>query len=704
MSGLLRRAHSNEHGSGETARRRTADRVRPVPRTFHAYTAVVCTLAVGAIAGFSLADGWQVAADDATFWTFAALVLAGELLPIQVPRGYTYDRVTVSTGFAFALLIAFGPAPAMAVYAVASLIADRLDPTAWVKALFNAGQYVLSLAAAAGTLALLGAGPIPSVTSDLGPIALAAVAFFAANHVLAGVGAALLTDEPPLPYLARDLAMQVWTAGFQLGLSPLVVLAAHESLWLVGFAVVPLLAIYLGGRQAAANQYLASHDTLTDLPNRWALDHLLEMGISRATSEGGRLALMLVDLDDFKSINDTLGHHQGDLVIEQVADRLASTMREGDVLARLGGDEFGVLLPGLEAPEAALGVSERVLAVFEQPFRVQQLRIDVSARIGIAVAPDHGETTRDLLRNADLALQKAKQSGSPHWLFAPVRDAPLIDRLAFASALREGIADEQLYLDYQPKVAFGEGGMSEAEALVRWQHPTLGVLAPDAFVPTAEQTGLIKALTGFVLDAAIAQAKRWEQSGLRTRVSVNVSARNLLDRELPATVAELLARHGLPAELLELEVTETKTPADLQRTRSVLEELRQLGVVIAIDDFGTGFSSLTQLQELPVDEIKIDKSFVRNMVSSENDAAIVRSTVVLGKSLHLAVTAEGVETEETWRRVEELGCDSAQGFLLGRPAPPEECGRRLRHFAQGAVVGRDGRGVRARAPVGGSRR
>ncbi len=666
--------------------RRAADRERPSPRSFKLYTAAVTLLAAGAVAGFAIADGWPVA-PDSRFWVLAALVLAGELLPIQMPGRYGCDRVTVSTGMAFAVLLTFGAIPAMAVYAVTSLISDRLDPTTWIKVLFNAAQYVLALAAAAVVLAAAGAGPVASIPADLGAIALASVTFFAANHVLAGLGGALLTKQPPVAYLTQDFFLQLWTAGFQLGLSPLIVLAINESMWLMAFAAVPLLAIYVGGRQAAINQYRASHDMLTDLPNRWALHQALDAALQLRRADGGAVVLMIIDLDDFKTVNDTLGHQSGDALLEQLAGRMDGAMRDTDMLARLGGDEFAVLMDNVDGIDHALEIAERLVEVLDRPFRLEHLHIDVTASVGMAAFPGTAQTADDLVRRADLALYKAKESESRYWLYAPLRDEPVGDQLAIASELRQAIREGGLYVDYQPKVPLSPSGRHGAEALVRWRHPTLGVLGPDAFIPIAEQTGLIKALTTQVLGAAIEQAKAWERSGLRVQVSVNVSARNLLDRELPRLVDDLLRHHDLEPAMLEIEITESRKLADIPRIRDVLSELRAVGVLIAVDDFGTGFSSLTQLQQLPVDEIKIDKSFVINMERSPGDAAIVRSTVALGKNLGLAVTAEGVETEEAWRRVNALGCDNAQGFLIGRPVSPEECGRRLRNFARDGAAG-----------------
>jgi diguanylate cyclase (GGDEF)-like protein len=384
---------------------------------------------------------------------------------------------------------------------------------------------------------------------------------------------------------------------------------------------------------------------------------------------------MLLDLDDFKSINDTLGHEFGDLVLKQVAWRLNEAVDEHTTLARLGGDEFAVVVHGGSAE--AEGTTDRMLAALERPMDVDSLAIELAASIGIACFPQHGRTVRELLRHADVALYCAKASHESYQTYAEEYDEYSIDRLALAAQLRRGIERGELTVHYQPKEPLRDGVTSAVEALVRWNHPQLGCIGPDGFIPLAEQTGVIKPLTERVLETALAQCEQWRHEGLEVTVSVNVSTRNLLDDDLPSTIRTLLARFGLPASALQLEITESRIVADLRRTRAALDEVRSMGVKIAIDDFGTGFSSLSQLQQLPVDEIKIDKSFVIRMETDPNDAVLVRSIIELGRNLGLRVTAEGVESESIKRSLGKLGCDFAQGFHIGRPAAPEECRRHL---------------------------
>jgi predicted signal transduction protein with EAL and GGDEF domain len=345
------------------------------------------------------------------------------------------------------------------------------------------------------------------------------------------------------------------------------------------------------------------------------------------------------------------------------------------MLARLGGDEFTVVLEG--DPAAAEREAQRLLTALDLPMDVDSLSIRVSASMGIACFPQHGRTVRELLRHADVALYCAKASDVSFQMYAEEYDEYSIDRLALAAQLRRGIERGELTVHYQPKAPLDGGETTAVEALVRWNHPQLGCIGPDGFIPLAEQTGVIKALTGRVLEAALEQCKCWRDEGLDVTVSVNVSARDLLDHALPSIVRELLDRFQVPPFALQLEITESRIVADLRRARNALEELRRMGVKIAIDDFGTGFSSLLQLQQLPIDEIKIDRSFVTEMETDESDAVLVRSIIELARNLGLRVTAEGVETESVRRSLSKLGCDFAQGFHIGRPATAAECRRYL---------------------------
>jgi diguanylate cyclase (GGDEF)-like protein len=653
-----------------------------VPRTFKAYAAAVVAAAVVALIAFTVLDGVGGAFGSATFWLLAAFVLVGELLPIPVPRRHGLDRVTISTAFTFAIVLMYGVAPAMVVYAAASMIADGVQRTAGVKILFNAAQYVLTVGAVG--LALIAVGkPAPvALTAEVVPaVLLGAVIFFLANHVLAGTGAALLARTPVVPYLLEDLAFQAVTEGCLLAFAPAIVAAAQVSVALVPLAFCPTLAIYFGGREAADAGHRAAHDELTGLANRSLLLDRLRSTIAAAEREGSSAVVMIADLDDFKSVNDTLGHAFGDRVLAAVAPRLLRVLGANATLGRLGGDEFAVLLEHAGEGQATT-VADALIGALERPLDIDGLSIQVAASIGIACYPQHGRTVEELLQHADVALYCAKASQSAYELYAEEEDEYSLDRLALAGQLRRGIERGELVIHYQPKVPLAGGRTRAVEALVRWDHPQLGLVGPDGFVPLAEQTGLIKPLTRHVLDASLRQCSIWRRTGLDLRVSVNISTRSLLDTDLVTTIRELLERYELDPPSLQLEITESRIVADLRRARSVLDNLRGTGITIAIDDFGTGFSSLSQLQQLPVDEIKIDKSFVMRMETDANDFVLVRSIVELGHNLGLHVTAEGVESESVARRLNELGCTYAQGFYHGRPEPAAECRRLIMETAE----------------------
>jgi diguanylate cyclase (GGDEF)-like protein len=647
----------------------------PVPRVFVAYVAFVAALGTASLFALPWVTEWHVA-DPAMFVVLSAFVLAGELLPIPVPRRRGLARVTISAAFAFAILLRFGPGPAVLIYVSSSVIADAAGRVTALKIVFNAAQYVLAMVAAGGVLMLAGALPLTSITGDqLWIVLAAAAAFFVTNHLLACAAGALLARLPIVEYLRDDLAFQGWTAGCVLAFAPALLASADASVALVPVCFVPMLAVYFGGRQAAISSHRAHHDALTGLPNRSSLSESLQEALNRAVREQRPVAVMLLDLDDFKSINDTLGHELGDLVIQRVARRLSDAVGHGTMLARIGGDELAALVHGPQ--EAAEEVAERLLAALEEPLEVDSVALHICASIGIACFPQHGRTAPELMRHADVALYCAKDSDAAFQTYAEEDDEYSIDRLALAAQLRRGIERGELVVHYQPKVPLQGGATLALEALVRWNHPQLGCIGPDGFIPLAEQTGIIKPLTERVLEASLEQCRRWRQEGLEVTVSVNVSTRSLLDHDLPVIIGALLARLDLHAAALQLEITESRIVADLPRARAALDELRAMGVMIAIDDFGTGYSSLSQLQQLPIDEIKIDRSFVTRMETDRQDAVLVHSIIDLGRNLGLRVTAEGVETENVREVLARLGCDYAQGFHVGRPVVAGECRRYL---------------------------
>ena len=442
----------------------------------------------------------------------------------------------------------------------------------------------------------------------------------------------------------------------------------------VGVAALGVFLLVLVGyqrrllRQAAASSHQALHDALTGLPNRELFADRVGQAVRAADRELQPAALLLLDLDRSKDVNDTLGHHHGDQLLGEVRTRLKGALRQVDTVARLGGDEFAMLVPGATA-EGAASVADKLRTALHAPLTLDGVTLDLDASIGIAVYPDHGNDTAELLQHADVAMYAAKQTHSGFMVYDPTVDQHSPRRLALLGGLRRALERDQLVLHYQPNADLRRGQILGAEALVRWQHPDHGLLGPGEFIPLAERTGLIHPLTRWVLDAALRQAAQWHRDGHELSVAVNVSTRCLLDPGFPDQVAERLETWQVPANSLVLEVTESAVMADPARALDVLGRLHELGVRLAVDDFGTGYSSMAYLKALPVDELKVDRSFVGQMADSASDAVIVRSTIDLGHNLGLRVVAEGVETQEAWQKLETLGCDTAQGYYLGRPMP-----------------------------------
>jgi len=440
----------------------------------------------------------------------------------------------------------------------------------------------------------------------------------------------------------------------------------------------------------------AAHDALTGLPNRASLVDAGNGLLRRLDGDAGALSVVLMDLDRFKEINDTLGHSYGDRLLVQVAQRLLTLVRDEDMLARFGGDEFAVLMPGLDR-DAAPAAAARLLEAFVEPFAVDDLDLDVRASIGVAVADHRVVTGEDgidgLLREADIAMYTAKEVQTGVEIYDPQADTHTRSRLMLLSEFRRGMAEGQLELHYQPKIALETGQLVGVEALVRWNHPTRGLLLPETFLPIVEQTGLITTLSDIVLDMALAQAGAWLRGGHPVQVAVNLSARYLHHLDLPERVFEALARHHVPPRLLRLELTESALITDPAKALSILQRLHDGGVSLSIDDFGTGYSSMSYLKRLPVDELKVDRSFVGGMITSAEDAALVRSVVDLGHNLGMEVVAEGVEDPLTTTALAELKCDVAQGFHFAQPAPASEIAVWLQRDVGRPVEQRSGDGA-----------
>lgn len=414
------------------------------------------------------------------------------------------------------------------------------------------------------------------------------------------------------------------------------------------------------------------YDTLTNLPNRNNLYKHLLNAIQTDSGTGAPLALLLIDLNRFKEINDTLGHDKGDQVLQQVGRKLREVMAERDIVARHGGDEFAVLLLNMAKAKDVDVEVQKILKALETPFLIDGLPIMIEASIGAAIYPDHGKDAGTLFKQADIALHISKNSGIPHAVYHPAQDKHSPQRLAMMGELHHAIEQGDLVLFYQPAISLKTRSIIGVEALIRWKHPTRGMIPPDQFILPAEQTGLIHPLTRWVLATAMRQCKAWRETGMKLTVSVNLSVRNLMDPKLPDQVAERFQAAQVAPEWVTFEITESAIMANPAQALEVLTRLHEMGVRFSIDDFGTGYSSLSYLKKLPVETIKIDKSFVINMTKNQSDAVIVRSTIDLAHNMNLKVVAEGVEDEDIWDRLYALGCDTAQGYYMGRPMPADE--------------------------------
>jgi diguanylate cyclase (GGDEF)-like protein len=649
-------------------------------RLLHAYIAIVVVMGGWALAAMTMSQPVH-GLGRVQIAVLGVGVVLGELKPVRIlvrqfdASGDGGGMVTTSTTFAFALLLLAGPAPAAWALVIGSLVADIAGRRRWFKVLFNAGQYSLTcvMAGAAasaltGSAVLIRHGRVEQ--ADVLPLVVVTAVWYVVNSALIGGVISLAAQSNIVRGIVGELVSQAPTDVLLLGMAPVVVVVADRNIALIPFLLLPVVAVYMSARASLEKEHQALHDSLTGLPNRT----LFRDAADHAVSNGGDQlsAVLLIDLDRFKEINDTLGHHIGDLLLREVGPRLRDAVRESDIVSRFGGDEFAIFVSGVESSDAALEIAGRVRDALADPFAVEDLLLHVEGSIGIALAPEHGTDVDLLLQRADVAMYMAKETHSGSRLYTPDKDPNSRRRLTLLSDLRAAIDNHDLVLHYQPKADLRSRTISDVEALVRWIHPELGLVPPNDFIPLAERSGLIAPLTEYVLREAIERAADWNTRGIHLRVAVNLSVRSLMDLDLPNRVARLLMEAGLPPAQLELEITESTLMADPVRALRVLEPLSAMGIRLSIDDFGTGYSSLAYLRQLPITEIKIDRSFVAAMNTSENDAVIVRSTVEMARNLGLEVVAEGVETPDIEDALERLGCDYMQGYLLSRPLPADE--------------------------------
>jgi diguanylate cyclase len=649
----------------------------------------------------------QVPDLPAAFWVMAGLAVLVDSRPFTPPGRRQSSAVFPSTCFTFAIMLGWGLAPAVAVQAAAVVVSSWRMRHVWWRGAFNIGQYALALSAAYAVSRLADLDRIG--WRDVAVVAAAAAAWFAVKYGTVTVAVRLLFGGKWWAMFRQGLPFELLSIGALLLLSPVLLAAAEASAALIPLVVVPLYAVYRMARLSAEQEQLSRIDPLTGLANRKGLlgevaDQLPAHAERDAKGAAERhLALLVLDLDRFKHVNDALGHAVGDRLLIEVGSRLTDAVRPGDVVARLGGDEFAILAPMLTSVDDARDLAARVVEALAKPVPLDGLPLDVSGSMGIAVYPAHGEDFATLLRHADVAMYDAKHRGDTITVYAPESDHNSPERLSLLADLRLalegpsamsplGSAARQINMYYQPQIAIETGEVVGVEALLRWRHPRHGMVDPEELIRVAEQSAVMRLLTRRVVDDVVEQVAKWTAAGLNLRAALNVSVRDLHDAEIADQIADRLARYSLPADRLQLEITEGALMADPRRVLATIARLDKIGVAIALDDFGTGYSSMQHLRRLPLAEVKVDRSFVLGMATDADDAAIVRSVIELAGALGLRVVAEGVEDERTWRLLHEAGCHVAQGWFYARPMPADELVAWLARYRpitpQPPVVGR----------------
>jgi len=614
------------------------------------------------------ADHWSLPA----LGLIAALAIAGELTVVE-----TSGRLDLSSSFLALILAAvvLGPGPAALIGAIAITVAwsrFRWAPDVYLNNLTNfTWSPLLGGLFFYATSRLVGSS---SATHYL--LVFATYLVSLAPNFLLAAGYGCYLDRSSLIARTREMLVPVLSGELVTALLTLVGAFGFDRLGIAGLALFGLVLgsfLYLmrelmtSKRRAEKLQRIATTDELTGLANREQFREGVEQRIASAGTSG-RFTVMLMDLDRFKEVNDTLGHHYGDGLLRDLGPRLARAIGSDGLVARLGGDEFGIL-PGNGGDDQATveRTVSRLCATVNQPFTVDELSLEVGASIGVARFPDDGRDSHALLRCADIAMYAAKETQTDYKVYAAEQNQHSVRRLNVLSHIRHALVADEIVVHFQPIVDLDDRTVKGAEGLVRWQHPEHGLIPPGSFVQTVEQTGLIGPLTRHVLERSIAECAAWRSEGRELSVAVNLSVRNLLDRDLPREIERMLDGFGLPAAALRLEITESMIMSDPDRALATVSRLSDLGVRLSVDDFGTGYSSLANLRRLPIDELKIDRSFVSPMLRDESDLIIVRSTINLGHDLGLRIIAEGVEDAPTLERLATLGCDLAQGYHLSRP-------------------------------------
>ncbi|NJP51757.1 EAL domain-containing protein [Streptomyces sp. SBST2-5] len=641
--------------------------------------------AVVAAAGFVLGAGFLRAFTQghALFpsgrvgWSLAVLtgIIVGHL--VMLGRSRWWGGTGSGAALTLAVLLLYGWVPAGMVSLTVVVLVGIARRGRWRQGILHGAVDLLGIGA--GALVRAAFGCVPTVEAPSTPdswtlttaaeVVLVAVAYLAVTRTLLWY---LHVPHAGLPTVARTaLVRQGLVAVALLGIAPLICVVADARPVLLPLFAIPLIALdsTLWIARARAEEQL--RDPLTGLPNRQWLQERIWTALDEAERIDARAALMLIDLDRFRSVNDTLGHLAGDRLLLQIADRLRNALPRGAEAARLGGDEFAVLLPVVDSTTSATRVARGLVTALSSPLDLDGLTLVLEASAGVAVFPDHALDAEGLLRRSDVAMYQAKRDRTGVEVYESKRDSNTPDRLGLLGDLRRALDAHEVELHYQPKVRF-DGQVAGLEALVRWVHPERGKVPPDEFIAIAESSGLMPHLTEYVLETALGQVARWRAQGLFVPVAVNVSPRDVHTPGFAGSVAARLARHGVPAGALQLEITEHVLLEDPTRAADTLNALTGHGVKMSLDDFGTGYSSLVHLRKLPVSELKIDRSFVARLAVDAEDAEIVRCTVDLAHSLGLLVVAEGVEDDETWEHLRDLGCDAVQGWLVASAMPADE--------------------------------